>query len=40
MRGVLTGETPYAAKLGGVPRVCTGLQSAELTRVQVMLGLA
>jgi hypothetical protein len=40
MSGVLTGQSPYAAKLGGTPTICTGLQSAELTRVQEILGLA
>ena len=35
MRGVLFAEAPYAA--GGPPVVCTGLQSAELVRVQKML---
>ena len=35
MRGVLFAEAPYAA--GAPPVVCTGLQSAELVRVQTML---
>ena len=37
MRGVLFAEAPYAA--GAPPVVCTGLQSAELVRVQTMLGI-